>query len=290
MRRSLPDSRGFVVLFLADVGWSRVRVARIAADGSAQAVRYNDARESMEGVLEQLTDGLSELGCASGARVAVAWNGVVADGCVTASGRGSGAVALRLREALGADVRVWNDAHAAGWCAVSDHGAREAVIAVLGSSLGRAYVTGGAVIETPGAGELLSVQGCSCGEERCIGSLPGGVRFARHVARVSGRERTNEELRSAWDAQDEVVRESFKQLWERVRMSVFEPAVLTGAETVFLGGTFGASWFEVFCELWELDAEKLRSGGRHVPLCVALGSEPVQRGLSSLVRDDARWA
>ncbi len=277
------------MLFLADVGWTRVRVVRIAADGSEQGAWSDDALESMDGVLEQLTEGLSELGCASGARSAVAWNGVVADGCVVASGRGGGDVALRLREALGVDAKVWNDAHAAGWGAVGEHGAREAVVGVLGSSLGRAFVTGGAVVETPGAGELLQVLGCSCGEERCIGTLPGGVRFERHVARVSGRDRTNAELRAAWDARDEIVCESIKQLWGRVRMSVFEPALLTGAETVFLGGTFGASWFEVFQELWEDDAVKLRSTGRHVPLCISLGDAPVLRGLSSLVRDDARW-
>ena len=277
------------MLYLADVGWSRVRVVRIAADGSEQQVRHDDAQKSMEGVLEQLTERLSELGCTSGARVAVAWNGVVADGCVTASGRGREEVGLRLREALKADVRVWNDAHAAGWGVVGDHAAREAVVAVIGSSLGRAFITNGAVIETPGAGELLSVHGCSCGEERCITTMPGGVRFARHVARVSGKDRTNGELRLAWDAQDEDVRESFKQLWARVRVSVFEPAVLTSSETVFIGGTFGTAWFEVFQQLWEHDAEDLRSGGGHVPLCVELGSEPVLRGLSSLVRDDDRW-
>ena len=238
----------------ADVGGTKIRVARVSADGAIEAEMTVATAATPAAVLAQIdamiasvdATHVAAIGVGVPGRVESASGAVLSGGYVDLSGPPLGP---RLATVGGRVFFADNDANMAliGEARVgAARGLRHAVLLTIGTGIGGAVMTDGRIFRGRGtAGELghitvnLDGAGCLCGRSGCLETASSGTALQRLIAAAG--------LAPATTAADLVAREdpaavAIIAAWARpLRAGIDSLVAVFDPQRVLLGGGLGAA-------------------------------------------------
>jgi glucokinase len=239
-----------------DIGGTKIRAARVAADGTVEAVLTAPTDRLAAGCLAQCLSIVEEMRDDRTAAIGVGVPGqvdharqkVLSGGYVDLSGI---PFAAQLAEGAGLSVTIDNDANMAlvGEARVgAARGLSNVVLLTVGTGIGGAILDSGRILRGTGtAGQLghLPVvpdgRPCVCGRRGCVETESSGTAFGIHLAEAGLDPRLRAEELLARQATDKAARAVLLRWASPLRAAIESLITTVGPDVVLLGGGAGAA-------------------------------------------------